>query len=376
MSFQKALVFVFTSIMLSACFHEKVPRKYFPRTDHEAYRVSLIKANLLNTSLGEIWDSTAQKIFSNHHEVPFPYQEVFRIDEREPAAAGYRFSVNRGQRVVINLKSSKETTTRIFMDLFRVESDSLSKYRQVASSDSLNVLAFEPRSEAAYVSRIQPELLRGGIFELTIENVSTLGFPVAGKDKKAIQSFFGDSRDGGRRDHHGVDIFAKRHTPIIAPTDGYIRFAGTRGIGGKVVWLYDNKRRQSLYFAHLQDHKVVKGINVKKGDTLGTVGNTGNARTTPPHLHFGIYSNGPINPYDHIVGRFKKPGALTDLSHVLGDTILLGDNRLALHLVGGNPEPIDTSDTALVLAYSDEFLRVKTIDEKEGFVDLKSLNFN
>jgi hypothetical protein len=64
----------------------------------------------------------------------------------------------------------------------------------------------------------------------------------------------------------------------------------------------DLERDMTLYFAHLQTIIVEDDTYVKKGDTLGTVGNTGNARTTPPHLHFGIYKNGPVDPY-HFVAK-------------------------------------------------------------------------
>ncbi|MEQ9022655.1 MAG: M23 family metallopeptidase, partial [Pseudomonadales bacterium] len=146
----------------------------------------------------------------------------------------------------------------------------------------------------------------------------TLDFPVAGKDKRAIQSVFGDPRDGGRREHHGVDIFASRHTPILAPTKAEVRFVGVRGLGGKVVWLFDRERGTNLYFAHLQEQKVKRYQMVNPGDTIGTVGNTGNARYTPPHLHFGIYRNGPIDPYAFIVPEYARP------KPIIPDTILLG----------------------------------------------------
>jgi hypothetical protein len=54
-----------------------------------------------------------------------------------------------------------------------------------------------------------------------------------------------------------------------------------------------------LYYAHLDRHAVTPGQVVRAGDTLGFVGNTGNARTTPPHLHFGIYrrGEGAVDPW-------------------------------------------------------------------------------
>lgn len=127
-----------------------------------------------------------------------------------------------------------------------------------------------------------------------------LSFPVAGLTHRSIGSIWGDEHDGGRRSHEGVDIFAPRGTPVIAPTDGTVKMAEEKDIGGKVVWLADAKRSQNLYFAHLNDWNVKKGDRVKAGDTLGFVGNTGNARTTTPHLHFGIYSRGAMNPIHHL----------------------------------------------------------------------------
>ena len=106
-----------------------------------------------------------------------------------------------------------QDTTRVFVDLFRVENDTLSQFRHVASADSSLQLAFSPRRDASYVLRLQPELLRGGQYTITIENVPTLAFPVAGKDVHAIHSFFGDPRDGGRREHHGVDISREKEYP-------------------------------------------------------------------------------------------------------------------------------------------------------------------
>ena len=62
--------------------------------------------------------------------------------------------------------------------------------------------------------------------------------------------------------------------------------------GGRVVWVRDDRRQQRLYYAHLDRQLVEPGRRVRVGDTLGLVGNTGNARTTPPHLHFGVYARG------------------------------------------------------------------------------------
>jgi hypothetical protein len=150
--------------------------------------------------------------------------------------------------------------------------------------------------------RLQAELLRSGRYDLTLRAEPSLAFPVQGAGNRAVLSFFGAERDAGRRSHHGIDIFAARGTPVLAAADGYVRSTSPNELGGNVVWLRDDVRGQTLYYAHLDRHAVSAGQRVRIGDTLGFVGNTGNARTTRPHLHFAIYrrGEGPIDPYPFV----------------------------------------------------------------------------
>jgi murein DD-endopeptidase MepM/ murein hydrolase activator NlpD len=133
---------------------------------------------------------------------------------------------------------------------------------------------------------------------------AALSFPVAGRNRAAVQSYFRDPRDGGRREHHGVDIFAPRDTPVLAASSGLVSSVATTPVGGHVVWVWDPRRGQSHYYAHLSRQTVHTGQPVTAGDVIGYVGNTGNARTTPPHLHFGIYArgDGPIDPLPFVAG--------------------------------------------------------------------------
>jgi murein DD-endopeptidase MepM/ murein hydrolase activator NlpD len=126
----------------------------------------------------------------------------------------------------------------------------------------------------------------------------SLVFPVAGRQSN-IGSFWGDPRgDGGERKHEGIDIFAKRGTPVVAVADGKILSKNITPLGGKILWVQLKDKRWTAYYAHLDKQLVKEGEHVRKGQVIGTVGNTGNARTTPAHLHFGIYTwEGPVNPY-------------------------------------------------------------------------------
>ena len=128
----------------------------------------------------------------------------------------------------------------------------------------------------------------------------SLVFPVAGK-KSNVGSNWGAVRDGGKRKHQGIDIFARKGTPVVAICDGIISSRGITPRGGKILWLNAASYSWSAYYAHLDKQFVKEGQFVKKGQVLGTVGNTGNARTTPAHLHFGIYTwKGAVNPFPYV----------------------------------------------------------------------------
>ena len=114
-----------------------------------------------------------------------------------------------------------------------------------------------------------------------------LGVPVAGVARARLVSTFGAPRDGGRRRHQGVDIFAPRGTPVLAAHAGVVVHTGHFRLGGLVVHTV-GRRGVLAYYAHLDHLRAGLSIGevVAEGDVLGYVGNTGNARTTPPHLHF------------------------------------------------------------------------------------------
>jgi len=306
-------------IFITACRQEIVPEPFLPRNEHEAYEYSLEQANLAGTALGHSWKKAGENALNNPVDITLPFQEEFYLDPVEAEAIGYRFFVLRGLRIEIGITVHSADTMRLFADLFRQGGDSTIELTHVASADKDSlVLKFEPRRDSFYVLRLQPELLRGGRFRVIIREVPSIGFPVTGKNSKAIMSFFGDPRDAGTRAHHGVDIFAARHTPVVAPSDAEVTRIGEGDIGGKYIWLRDQERTINMYFAHLQSQEVTTGTNVVTGQIIGTVGNTGNARFTPPHLHFGIYSRGPVDPYHFIAETNTVPAG------IFGDSLFLG----------------------------------------------------
>lgn len=132
------------------------------------------------------------------------------------------------------------------------------------------------------------------------EIAKQLIYPVTGT-KSNIGSVWGDERDGGRRKHEGIDIFAAKGTDVVAISDGVIEVVGNDDIGGNNITLQPHDYEWNAYYAHLDKVYVNPGQRVKKGELIGTVGNTGNAKTTPAHLHFGIYTNsGAIDPLPYV----------------------------------------------------------------------------
>ena len=304
-----------------------------PGSPHEAYARALDAAGLGDTALARDWTAAAEQALREPESAALPLANTVRHDPSAPRAYGYRLDLRRGRVLHVALTVTSHTEpAKVFIDLFRpadgardggrgaaatgpdAEGDEPSaRYDRVASAgeDALT-LEHEIKEDGVYLLRIQPELLRGGVLEIGQRTRAALTFPVAGRDVAAVRSFFGDPRDGGRRDHHGLDIFAPRDTPVLAASDGYVTRVGTTPLGGHVVWVWDPERRQSHYYAHLSRQAVGAGERLRAGDVVGYVGNTGNARTTPPHLHFGIYAfrEGPIDPLPFVDGaRGPQPPA-------------------------------------------------------------------
>ncbi|HEV2612282.1 MAG TPA: M23 family metallopeptidase [Noviherbaspirillum sp.] len=124
-----------------------------------------------------------------------------------------------------------------------------------------------------------------------------VGMPVMNVKPAVLRDTWHASRSGGRR-HEGIDIFARRGTPVQATTEGILVRRGRNKLGGNVVWVL-GPAGQRHYYAHLDSFAPLsEGQRIQPGTVLGYVGNTGNAINTPPHLHYGIYTrNGAINPF-------------------------------------------------------------------------------
>lgn len=354
---------------------EQAQDRFRDMTPYEAYTAALSDAGLAETALGRDWLSAGQEAVQAAAPVTLPFEEEGYITVDEPGAMAYRLSVPRGRRLTAEVTLSGEEETRVFVDLFRVPQDEGDPPRPVLSTDEVpGTFVHEPWRGGDFILRLQPELLRGGRYRVKVQLEAQLAFPVQGRSMRAVQSFFGADRDGGRRSHAGVDIFASRGTPVLAAAAGRAYRVGVTNLGGKVVWVRDDVRNARLYYAHLDSQAVANGQLIEVGDTLGFVGNTGNARTTPPHLHFGIYRSG-MGAIDPVPFLAPPSGTLPDLTadlERLGDWVRLRNDGIRLRSAPASGAPVLRElpqHTALrVLGGSGDYFRVRLPDGGNGYV--------
>ena len=190
-------------------------------------------------------------------------------------------------------------------------------------------------------------------------------FPVYGGSSFA--DTFGAARAGVVW-HHGQDIFAPLGTPLLAVADGTVFSVGWNDLGGYRLWLRDRQGNQ-FYYAHLSAFSplALDGNEVKAGDVVGFVGNTGDAQTTPYHLHFEIHPvgllplgyDGVVNPMPYLLawrrleditfaaGRGWAPPVPSNATAPRPAAILLGSTDIS-SASGLDPGSLDRALTAPV----------------------------
>ncbi len=107
---------------------------------------------------------------------------------------------------------------------------------------------------------------------------------------------------GSSKTHKGIDIFAKKGTDLLSSVDGFVWKVGNWKKAGKHIFIIGPKWRIH-YYAHLDSILVSKQQWVRSGQKIGTVGNSGNAKGKPAHLHYTIKT------------LYPRPWAATNETH-------------------------------------------------------------
>jgi murein DD-endopeptidase MepM/ murein hydrolase activator NlpD len=163
-------------------------------------------------------------------------------------------------------------------------------------------LPYDPLSQKPEIA-FSPAAAPGDLGQL---KQKALLFPVSGYDRRQLRDNFAEMR--GSRVHEALDLLAPRGTPVLAVDDGVVKKLFDSRAGGLTVYQFDPSETFSYYYAHLDRYAdgLHEGQSVRKGQTLGYVGTSGNAPKTVPHLHFTIFKLNaqkhwwegvPVNPF-------------------------------------------------------------------------------
>ena len=305
---KNTLATMLLAALIAAACNSSLHNIFSKQTPHEQYAEVLDDNDLDKTPEGRQWLAVSKTALSDAQPIALPYRQHGYFAPGKARALGLKFTAKRGEKLTFTL--DKKLPFVLFADLFKQEGSESSILLSADTASSQ--FSFDIEEAGSYVLRLQPELFRSGEYDLSVSVGPSLGFPVSGTKAKP-GSFWGASRDGGKRRHEGVDIFAPKLTPVVAGADGVVTGVKQTPIGGKVVWLRLLDKNVTLYYAHLHKQLVTEGQMVKKGETLGVVGNTGNAKYTPSHLHFGVYSSaGPMDPFPFIDKKIKTAPPVKD----------------------------------------------------------------
>ena len=153
------------------------------------------------------------------------------------------------------------------------------------------------------------------IAEGVVVGPAGLAIPVAGVTPDQLIDTYTQARAGGARIHDAIDIMAPTGTPVVAAAPGRVeKLFLSKGGGGITAYVRSDDGRWIYYYAHLNAYApgLHEGQRVERGTPIGTVGATGNANPTGPHLHFAInqmepgqswYQGTPINPFPLLAGK-------------------------------------------------------------------------
>ncbi len=254
----------------------------------EAVQVDLEKINRFSRKLHAI-TATGEKN-KNQLELSLGTPLIQEVDERNPSSLTTQ---NLEDRVL------KKKRKKSWFPVFKTSKTTYSFMNPLDQADL--TLSFEKTSIRA--RKVEREIML--LFERIASQRDLLGAtPSVRPTGGWLSSGFGyriDPFTKNRKFHRGLDFAANIGTPIYAPADGVVSFAGREGGYGKIVSI-DHGYGLVTRFAHTSRLHVKTGQKISRWDKIAEVGNTG--RSSGPHLHYEVRLNGiPVNPEKYILSN-------------------------------------------------------------------------
>ena len=233
-------------------------------------------------------------------EVLFSSDDVSQLSDRaellsrvsmEDADVFIKLSRTRAELEVLNeVLVAREKALEQNRKLLAEENERLqAQFREVASEYQKLRRKLAKATPAASGSRASG----GDVPSVDVKITGDMTCPVAGP--VSFVDSWGAARSG--HSHQGVDMMADYGTPLVAIASGTATYVAYDGSGGNMIFL-DGDDGNSYWYMHNQENFIREGQHVKAGESIGTVGDTGNASGTP-HLHFEFHPGGgeAVNPY-------------------------------------------------------------------------------
>jgi peptidoglycan LD-endopeptidase LytH len=339
--------------------------------------------------VGDLPAAAVRDAVRSAFQVSPPYRERGRFGPAEGRVFGYVVALMAGDTLRVTVTHAGDAATvasaaggaagadagaeadrsAFRLDAFRAGDSPRARPVHLAGSDDDGILNLTVDFSGDVVV-----LLHGGpsgaTFTTHIERSGALVFPVAGRGHGDVVGHFLDLRDGGRRLHHGVDIAAPAGNPVRAVGNGTIERVETTPLGGLTIRLVEDRTGHVHYYAHLAAAFVAPGQRVVAGQTIGGVGNTGNARNTPPHLHYAVFRGNDILDPIKVLRPAVLPFAADVPAELLGSRARVRFDGAALRDVPtpfGPAMSLGLDQPVAVLAETGGYLRVR-VDDKQGYL--------
>jgi murein DD-endopeptidase MepM/ murein hydrolase activator NlpD len=316
----------------------------------------------------ETWERAGARALSDAVPVERGFSERLVLTAAEPEAVAYEVTLRAGEQLRIFVEAEGPSAGYSLEVFERVRPDSFRVVRSFPAP--LPHAGFTAPADGRYLVRFRNEPGTFGTYRLSLGETPTLSFPVAGHDMHDIRSPYGSTRDGGSRRHEGVDIFAGRGTPVVSASAALVTRVETTPSGGRVIWAEDEARGLTYYYAHLDEQLVRRGTRVSPGDTIGRVGNSGNARKASPHLHFSVYRPGlvPLDPTPMLAGAALVPTE----TRLLGSWARTASSGVRLRMTPSIQGPVlaelEQGTAMRVVGETSDWYRVRLADGRAGFV--------
>ncbi len=161
---------------------------------------------------------------------------------------------------------------------------------------------------------VAPAYSRWAVANPVFDELPPMVAPIGDLAPSDLQNSFFHRRRSGLV-HYAIDIFRPIGAPLLAVVDGVVEKMHNNRLGGTTLYLVDEARNFRFYYAHLDGYApgLAEGQPVRRGELLGYVGNTGNARYTSPHLHFQVLKAHPSEAWWKHIGILNPFPLLSEL---------------------------------------------------------------